>query len=99
MIEHQAHTVNSRERMHDNHIFLRPGKDGVIDPVSVLDLEPLHLTGEPFLLNSSHVKDISISENLIQRLANGDRNACLASSQNDAGGHGESGRSDEVQAN
>lgn len=85
--------------MHDNHIFLRSGKNGMIDAIGILDLQPFGLIGESLLLNSGHIKDISISEDLVQRFANGDRNACLTSSHNDVGGHGESSRGDKVQAN
>jgi len=85
--------------MHDNRILLCSGKDSVVDAIGILNLQALRLVGEPLLLNSGHIKDISISEDLVQRLAHCDRNACLTSSHNDGGGHGESSWGYEVEAN
>ena len=83
--------------MHDDHVFLSPGQDGVVDAIGVLDLKPLLLACEPLLLNPSNIQYIRVTEHFVERLADSDRDAGLSRSGDHAGWHGKRRRRYEVE--
>ncbi len=74
----------------------RDDKESMVYAIGVLDLKPLLLAREPLLLNPSNIQYIGVTEHLIERLADSDRDAGLARSGNHAGWHGERRRRNEV---
>ena len=84
--------------MHHDHILLRARKQRVVHAIRVLDREPLCLAGEAFLLNAGDIKHVRLGKDLLERLALEDGDARLARGRDNAGGHGERGRRDEVEA-
>jgi hypothetical protein len=92
-------TINSRQGMHNNHIFLCPGKNSVVHSICILNLQPLRLVVESLLLHPSNIQDIRVVQHLVERLTDRDRNSRLPGSRYDAGRHGEGTRSNKVQSN
>jgi len=92
-------TINSRQGMHNNHIFFCPGKKSVVHSICILNLKPLRLVIESLLLHPSNIQDIRVVQHLVERLTDRDRNSRLPGSRYDAGGHGEGTRSNKVQSN
>ena len=92
-------TINSRQGMHNNHIFLCPGKNSVVHSICVLNLQPLRLVVEPLLLHPGNIQDIRVVQHLVKRLTDCDRNSRLPGSRYDAGRHGKGTRSNKVQLN
>lgn len=84
--------------MHDDHILLGPGEHGVVDTVSVFDLQPLLFALKSLFLDPGDVEHVGIGQDLIKRFTDGDGNAGLEGGGNDAGGHSERRRRNKVEA-
>lgn len=84
--------------MHDDHVFLGPGQQGVVNAVRILDLQPLFLVGEPLLLHSCDVQNVSIRQDLVEGFADRDRDTGLTGCSDNIGGHGKRWGSNEVEA-
>lgn len=84
--------------MHDDHLIFRARQHGVVDPVGILNGQPLGLILETLLLHPGHVQDIRLREDLLEGLALVDRNAGLASGRDDARWHRKRRWRNEVEA-